>query len=134
MGDAGSRKDTKYTLGNTNSGEKISPIAVPPKTAFRALGIGRKLGYRWIKEGVIPTVRPGGRRMLVLVRELERLLSEMVKVDHTCRTCAKKDEKGRCAVFVSPPKDVRNCPAWTFDRDWNLKVFAATREYEGRKK
>jgi len=102
-------------------------------TAFRALSVSNKTGYRLVRQKVIPTVRLG-RRLLVPVDQLKQMLAVMIEVDRTCRTCARKDPKGKCAAFASPPKGVANCPAWTFDQDWNLKVWRDTMQYEGRKK
>lgn len=51
------------------------PLAVSPEKAFRMLDIGRNLGYNLIKEGVIPSVRLGEKRLLVPIAGLERLLA-----------------------------------------------------------
>jgi len=117
----------------TSNATKIEPILIPVLAAFRALSIGNRNGYRLVHQKVIPTVRLG-RRLLVPVDELRKMLAVMVEVDRTCRTCARKDSKGKCAAFTSPPKNVANCPAWTLDENWNLKVWRDTMQYEGRKK
>ena len=120
---------TKRSSNNTTS----LPILVSTRAAFRMLSLGRSTGYKLVHQKVIPTVRLG-RRLLVPVDELRKMLAVMVEVDRTCRTCARKDSKGKCAAFTSPPKNVANCPAWTLDENWNLKVWRDTMQYEGRKK
>ena len=129
MNNKKAHKRTKTALKST----MLPPISVTPMAAFHALSISRDLGYRLIRQRVIPTVRLG-KRLLVPVDELRKMLAAMVEVDRTCRTCARKDPKGKCAAFASPPKDVAHCPAWTFDENWNLKVWRDTIQYEGRKK
>jgi excisionase family DNA binding protein len=52
-------------------------LAYRPSEAARLLGVGRSTFYRWIGEGHVNVVRPGGEHSTVLVprAELERLLS-----------------------------------------------------------
>lgn len=51
-----------------------SVLAITPEEAFRQIGVSRALGYKLIKEGVIPAIRLGERRLLVPVVALEKLL------------------------------------------------------------
>lgn len=51
------------------------PLAVTIEQAGRMLGISRNLAYKMAKEGQIPTVKLGERRLLVPVHKLEELLS-----------------------------------------------------------
>lgn len=53
-------------------------LAVPPEEAFKMIGISRATGYKYIKEGVIPAVKLGPRRLLVPVAGLENLLKPEV--------------------------------------------------------
>lgn len=99
------------------------------------MAVTDKLGYRLVHERIIPTVKIPHGPTRVLVDELKKMLATMVQVDRICRTCRRKDPKtDKCAAFSSPPKDVSNCPAWTFDEGWNVKVWSETRKYESEKK
>lgn len=51
------------------------PLAVTIEQAGIMLGISRNLAYKMAKEGQIPTVKLGERRLLVPVNKLEELLS-----------------------------------------------------------
>jgi hypothetical protein len=114
------------------TGENLSPVAVSAKRAYQLLGIGEKLGRRLIRDGIIPSVRLG-RRILVPVEELRKMLRDRCRAERSCRTCAKKDKKGKCAVFSAPPKNIDECPAWTINEDWNFKVWRDVAKYEERK-
>jgi len=59
-------------MRNTTELQKLS---VKPEEAFKMLGISRNYGYDLLRRGVIPSIRLGGRRYLVPVSGLERLLS-----------------------------------------------------------
>jgi excisionase family DNA binding protein len=50
-------------------------LTVTPAEAARLLGISRNLAYEAARRGEIPTIRIG-RRILVPIAALERLLSE----------------------------------------------------------
>jgi excisionase family DNA binding protein len=52
----------------------INPLAITPREAFVRLGISEFLGWRMIKEGKIPCVKLGVKRLLVPVAALEKLL------------------------------------------------------------
>ncbi len=110
----------------------LAPILVPPKVAFRALAISENLGYRLIRQRVIPTIKLPNGPQRVPVDELKKMLAAMVQTDRICRTCAKHDGKGKCAVYGAAPSDLPNCSAWTFDENWNVKVFTATRKYQSK--
>lgn len=48
-------------------------IAISPEEAFRRIGVSRSLGYKLIKNGTIPSVRLGERRLLIPVAALEKM-------------------------------------------------------------
>lgn len=50
-------------------------LGISPEEAFRRIGVSRALGYRLVKDGTIPAVRLGERRLVVPVAALERLLN-----------------------------------------------------------
>lgn len=50
------------------------PLAVTVEKAGQMLGISRNLAYQLVKEGKIPTIKVGKRRLLVPLVELERLM------------------------------------------------------------
>lgn len=52
------------------------PLAVTIERAGQLLGISRSLAYQMAKEGTIPTVKLGERRLVVPVIKLELLLSQ----------------------------------------------------------
>ncbi|MBP2639696.1 MAG: DNA-binding protein, excisionase family [Firmicutes bacterium] len=51
------------------------PMAVTIETAGQLLGISRSLSYQMAKEGKLPTIKLGERRLLVPMVGLEKLLS-----------------------------------------------------------
>lgn len=53
-------------------------LAVPPEEAFKMIGISRATGYKYIKEGVIPSARLGPRRLLIPIDGLKKLLEQKV--------------------------------------------------------
>jgi excisionase family DNA binding protein len=53
----------------------VERLTYTPEEAFIALGIGRTLGYRKIREGVIPALKMDGR-WIVPKAALERMLDE----------------------------------------------------------
>ena len=59
-----------------NKMAELQQMAVRPEEAFKMLGISRNYGYQLLKEGKIPAIRLGGRRYLVPVSGLEKLLAE----------------------------------------------------------
>ncbi len=57
------------------SRQKVNnPLAITPRESFRRLGISDFLGWKLIKEGKIPSVKLGEKRLLVPVVALEKLL------------------------------------------------------------
>jgi excisionase family DNA binding protein len=60
-------------------GEAAQRLTFSAEQAFAALGIGRTLGYRKIREGAIPAVRIGAR-WVVPKAALERMLTEQCGV------------------------------------------------------
>jgi len=50
------------------------PLAVTIERAGQLLGISRNLAYQMAKEGKIPTVKLGERRLLVPMVKLEEML------------------------------------------------------------
>jgi len=54
-------------------------LAVSPTEAAKMLGIGRNLVYLLIKQGDIPAIRLGERRILVPVEGLKQLLKQEPK-------------------------------------------------------
>ncbi len=55
--------------------QPVARKALGVEETAHALGFGRTLIFRLIKEGKLKTIKIGGRR-LVLVAEIDRLLSE----------------------------------------------------------
>ena len=53
----------------------VEKLAFTPEEAFLALGIGRTLGYRKMREGVIPALKMDGR-WIVPRAALERMLDK----------------------------------------------------------
>lgn len=47
-----------------------------PQEAFDTLGIGSNLGYRLIREGVIPSVKLGTKRIIIPTQALDKLLED----------------------------------------------------------
>lgn len=54
--------------------ENEKPLAVTIEKAGQLLGISRNLAYQLAKAGKIPTVKLGERRLLVPMKDLEKLL------------------------------------------------------------
>lgn len=50
------------------------PLAVTIEKAGRLLGISRNLAYQMAKEGKIPTIKLGEKRLLVPMVKLEQML------------------------------------------------------------
>jgi excisionase family DNA binding protein len=55
----------------------VARLTYTPEEAFAALGVGRTLGYRKLREGVIPALHLGGR-WIVPKAALERMLEGWV--------------------------------------------------------
>lgn len=54
------------------------PLAITVEEAGKLLGISRNLAYQLAKQGILPTIRLGERRLLVPVHALKQLLSKTV--------------------------------------------------------
>ncbi|WP_027938714.1 helix-turn-helix domain-containing protein [Anaeroarcus burkinensis] len=52
------------------------PLAVTIKQAGELLGISRSLAYQMARQGELPTVKLGKRRLLVSVEKLEQMLNK----------------------------------------------------------
>ena len=52
------------------------PLVLQPAAAFEVLGIGRDLGYELIRQGKIPALRLGGRKLVVPRTALIRMIEE----------------------------------------------------------
>jgi len=50
------------------------PLAVTIEKAARLLGISRNLAYKLVKEGKIPSLKMGQKRLLVPLAKLEKML------------------------------------------------------------
>lgn len=57
--------------------EMDKPLAVTIEKAGQLLGISRNLAYQMAKEGKIPTVKLGEKRLLVPMVALENLLLQV---------------------------------------------------------
>ena len=54
--------------------QAITPRALSPREAFKALGIGASLGWKLIGNGELRSVRLGARRIVVPVEALDEVL------------------------------------------------------------
>ena len=134
MGDKIPRNTTIRGLNTTLTDPILPPILVTPRQAFRALAVSDKVGYRLIREKVIPTVKLPKGPQRVPVDKLRDMLAAMVEVDRLCRTCIKRHpQTGKCTVWSSPPSDVRTCTGWSFDELWNIEEWKGRVKYEERK-
>ncbi len=61
--------------------ENEKPLAVTIEKAGQLLGISRNLAYQLAKAGKIPTVKLGERRLLVPMKDLEKLLQGTEKAE-----------------------------------------------------
>lgn len=65
----------KITLDNSNAGDATPRLALRPRDAAVALGIGERLLWSWTNQNRIPHVRIG-KAVLYPLAELERWLAE----------------------------------------------------------
>ena len=60
---------------NTPPTEATPRLALKPREAARALGVGERLLWSWTNQGLVPHLKMG-KRILYPVLELQRWLSE----------------------------------------------------------
>ena len=66
----------RHATPQTKPAPEVAPVSYSVEDAARALGIGRSLAFRLIREGQLKAVRIG-RRTVVPVKECEAFLARL---------------------------------------------------------